>query len=94
MQKTPIWKKSPQEYRDEPSDLTPLMYEFLNYVKTNDSCDAYQVLPSIRISGRNLYTGEYTPRPHYMGWWGAFGHLPIDANYTNIVVIRTTVSLI
>jgi hypothetical protein len=71
------WKSVDAEFPDdEPMSITPLLYKFLKeHVEPNIGCEAYQVLPSVHIRGSETFTGKHEPRPHAMGWWGAFGHV-------------------
>jgi RHS repeat-associated protein len=83
------WKQADSKYGDEPNPITPLLYKFLqDYIQQNVGCEAYQVLPSIRISGKETYSGINDPRPQTVGWWGAFGHVIVDAEYTNISITK------
>jgi RHS repeat-associated protein len=82
-----IKEKLPLKYNDEPKEITPLLYKFLKDLKPQIGCDNYQIISKINIDGRDTYIGVNDPRPHGLGWWGAFGHIEIDAEYQNIVVV-------
>ena len=81
--------KAPKSAPDEPEQIEPLLYELLRTIKPELGCNFYQPINSRRIIGDNNYTpNTMTPRPYGKGWWGAFGHFPINATYSNIVALR------
>lgn len=83
--------KTPPRFggNEEPAELTPLIHVFLEeYVQPQLGCDSYQTLATAQILGKNtFYPEEPQPRPYRRGWWGAFGHVVVDASYSNISVI-------
>ena len=79
----------PDKVPDEPKEITPLLYEFLNDIQAYSGCDKSSLISPIIEYGWETYSGEFDPRPHGMGWWGAFGHVVIDAEYTNIKMFPT-----
>jgi hypothetical protein len=41
---------------------------------------------SSKIKGKTTYSGFTDPRPKDRGWWGAFGHVVVNANYSDITI--------
>jgi len=86
-----IDKRPPRYSKDEePAKITPLLHVFLKeYVQPQVGCENYQILFPKRILGAgNYFPQDISPRPYARGWWGAFGHVIVDATYSNIVVQR------
>ena len=75
----------PQKVSDEPATITPLLSVFLNHITEEVKCDSYQVLPDFQAYGAGTYDPQGTfPRAYSKGWWGAFGHVTIDAIYSDV----------
>jgi hypothetical protein len=70
---------------DDALEITPLLHDFLGFVKENGICDG--IIPYYEVKGKDMYVGG-EPRPYAMGWWGAFGHVKIDVNYSNSYISR------
>jgi hypothetical protein len=72
--------KLPKQAGDDAEKITPLLHVYLNYIKESQICDG--IIPDKHISGAETYVNG-SPRPNDTGWWGAFGHVYINADYTN-----------
>ena len=72
---------------DEPVEIRPLLYVFiqekLQPMLSMPLCLANPNLSDYVVYSNETYKGEKSPRPASIGWWGAFGHVNIDATYTN-----------
>jgi hypothetical protein len=89
IRRTILEKLPPVAQDDEPVEITPLLYFFLEEVKSMNKCDKYIVLPTKKVSNKHTYTPRKSmPRPINTGWWGAFGHIDISAEYRNAEVMK------
>jgi len=81
-------KSQPLAPSDEPTELRPLLYVFLqDYLQPILSipiCLTNPLLADYKVYSNETYKGDKSPRPASTGWWGAFGHVNIDATYSNI----------
>lgn len=74
---------------DEPSNITPLLYLYIkNYIVPKLDCNSYHFDNKVLISHEESWGGTTPPRPIDRGWWGAFGHVEIDAKYSNTIAIK------
>jgi hypothetical protein len=48
------------------------------------ACFPYNIFEDFTVYSEQTWRGAYEPRPHDQGWWGAFGHVRIDATYSGI----------
>jgi len=65
---------------DDAKEITPLLHVFLNYIKKNQLCNG--LIPDMHLKGENYYV-KGSARAMDTGWWGAFGHVNIDVDYTD-----------
>ena len=75
---------------DEPLEITPLLYRFINdhLQPTLSSCSPYFSLIDDFSVGSQWNRQGSSPRPHDRGWWGAFGHVKIGATYSNSSYVK------
>ncbi len=80
--------KSTDYAGDEAQEIRPLLYVFLqDHMKPKldvAACLPYNIFEDVTVFSEETWQGPYEPRPHNRGWWGAFGHVRIDATYSNI----------
>jgi hypothetical protein len=80
--------KSADYAGDEAKEIRPLLYVFLqDYMEPRLSlaaCLPYNIYQDHTVYSEETWHGPFEPRPHNRGWWGAFGHVRIDAAYSNI----------
>jgi RHS repeat-associated protein len=73
---------------DEAAEIRPLLYVFLqDYMQPKlqlAACFPYNIFEDFTVYSEQTWRGAYEPRPHDQGWWGAFGHVRIDATYSGI----------
>jgi RHS repeat-associated protein len=65
---------------DDADEITPLLHVFLKNVKKSGVCNG--TIADLSLSGSEYYMNG-SARPRDIGWWGAFGHVVINATYTN-----------
>ena len=70
---------------DDAKEITPLLHVFLRNVRLLGICNG--ILPNQEIQGAPYYSdpnpANRAARPYDVGWWGAFGHVIINARYSN-----------
>jgi hypothetical protein len=70
----------PKQAGDDAEKITPLLHIYLMRIKESGVCSG--VIPDIQIDGKDTYVNGFA-RPRDTGWWGAFGHVTINASYTS-----------
>jgi hypothetical protein len=74
---------------DDAKEITPLLHVFLKNVRSLGICNG--ILPNQEIQGLPYYSDpnpdNRAARPYDTGWWGAFGHVIINARYSNSRII-------
>lgn len=90
--KLPPYKDSNGNPIDEPQEIRPLLYVFLqDHVQLAlQSCTTYLLSDDFKVKSRETWSGKDSPRPYNTGWWGAFGHVKIDATYSNTLVLKVS----
>lgn len=75
---------------DEPDNIRPLLYVFLqdHIQPALQSCTTYLLADEFTVTSRETWSGQHSPRPYDIGWWGAFGHVEINATYSNTFAIN------
>ena len=82
--------KTGNKFDDEPLEITPLLYVFLQkHMEQSLLCaPRYSAQGDYSVDSKDTWSGEHSPRPHNKGWWGAFGHVEPNATYSNTSTLK------